>query len=476
MTEKVQRLVMHAFRGVPGEMTVDFGRGDSIAVYGDNGTGKSTIADALEWFFTGEIEFLSHEGRQHAVRHVAGATSGATSVEVLTRYARRHSVPTSARLTRSSPFGGTFLLRGRTLADFINKTKTEKWKALVQILGLDAIESLREDVQKARNELRKESKSAGEQVQVYRRALASEGEEATHESVLTSLQQICRMLGVDAPGCTGSSGGSCLAHSSGRRQRSRFRAIRPREPCVRPPDADGARSRPERPRRLEYSRLVEAGAASTARLAGPGSETARRRSLDQRTLPSLWPTGGRKGARAEYRERARRRDGGVPDSSASAIRSPSGRPSSAPATTDDWLSAIARARRRLSYRRFRRFRSGAFRSARLARSRRRHADHGYLSELRKWDQAAGRVGQKASSSGAGPRFPAHHAGRALPAGQDVAAGGEESGAGAPRVHSRGPRLRCVSGEAEGRPGGALETNQPPRRPRVRRAPPRRGSR
>ena len=37
----------------------------------------------------------------------------------------------------------TFLLRGRTLADFINKTKTEKWKALVEILGLDAIESLR---------------------------------------------------------------------------------------------------------------------------------------------------------------------------------------------------------------------------------------------------------------------------------------------------------------------------------------------
>jgi len=27
-------------------------------------------------------------------------------------------------------------LRGRTLADFINKTKTEKWKALVEILGV----------------------------------------------------------------------------------------------------------------------------------------------------------------------------------------------------------------------------------------------------------------------------------------------------------------------------------------------------
>ena len=84
MSEKVERLVMRAFRGVPGEMTVDFGQGESIAVYGDNGTGKSTIADALEWYFTGEIELLNHEGRQHAVRYVGGDDGEVTSVEVFT--------------------------------------------------------------------------------------------------------------------------------------------------------------------------------------------------------------------------------------------------------------------------------------------------------------------------------------------------------------------------------------------------------
>ena len=65
-------------------MVVDFGRGESIAVYGDNGTGKSTIADALEWYFTGEIELLCHEGRQHAVRHVGGERNDPTTVEVVT--------------------------------------------------------------------------------------------------------------------------------------------------------------------------------------------------------------------------------------------------------------------------------------------------------------------------------------------------------------------------------------------------------
>ncbi len=202
MTEKVQRLVMHAFRGVPDELTVDFGKGESIAVYGDNGTGKSTIADALEWYFTGGIELLSHEGRQHAVRYVGGDTDGVTSVEVLTNgtlggkvvFPDERSAETFHAIRRE-----TFLLRGRTLADFINKTKTEKWKALVEILGLDAIESLREDFQRARNELRKLSKAGEEEVRTYRRALASGSEEVSHDTVLANLQQICRMLGVDPP-------------------------------------------------------------------------------------------------------------------------------------------------------------------------------------------------------------------------------------------------------------------------------------
>src|SRR5262245_30723090 len=84
VSEKLQRLVMHAFRGIPSDLTVDFGKGESTVVYGDNGTGKSTIADALEWYFTGEIELLSHEGRQHAVRYVGGDDDGVTSIEIVT--------------------------------------------------------------------------------------------------------------------------------------------------------------------------------------------------------------------------------------------------------------------------------------------------------------------------------------------------------------------------------------------------------
>jgi energy-coupling factor transporter ATP-binding protein EcfA2 len=202
VNEKVQRLVMHAFRGIPDEMTVDFGKGESIVVYGDNGTGKSTIADALEWFFTGQIELLSHEGRHHAVRYVGGEADGVTSVEVLTSGTLGGKVVFPDERTAEAFHAirrETFLLRGRSLADFINKTKTEKWKALVDILGLDAIESLREDLQRARNDLRKKSKAAEEEARTYLRTLSSGSKDGSEDLVLANFQEICGMLGIDPP-------------------------------------------------------------------------------------------------------------------------------------------------------------------------------------------------------------------------------------------------------------------------------------
>jgi hypothetical protein len=243
VTERLQRLVMHAFRGVPTAMTVDFGNGESTVIYGENGTGKSTIADALEWYFKGEIELLSHEGRQHAVRYVGGDDDGATSVEVFTSgmlggkvvFPDERMPETFEALRRE-----TFLLRGRTLADFINKTKTEKWKALVEILGLDAIESLREDLQRVRNDLRKASKAAEEEVRVYRRALSSgadtgERGNGSHQSLSNLRAAWCRSTAIIGSGCR------AVVDLGGRRcQCQRFRFVRPRESRRRHRSAQGS--------------------------------------------------------------------------------------------------------------------------------------------------------------------------------------------------------------------------------------------
>lgn len=176
MAERITRVSATAFRGVPETFTVELPDARSLIVFGDNGTGKSTIADALEWYFTGHVEFLRHEGRQQALRHLAAAADTTTSVEIATTgdLGGQISYPdgTAPLSVLEVASQETFLLRGRTLVQFVEKPKAEKWKALAQILGLDAVDQLRLNLQRVKNELQRDHESAAEALRVQSTSLA----------------------------------------------------------------------------------------------------------------------------------------------------------------------------------------------------------------------------------------------------------------------------------------------------------------
>jgi len=52
---KMERIRLTAFRGVPGELQLDFTSPLTI-IYAPNGTGKSSVIDAAEWLLTGEVK------------------------------------------------------------------------------------------------------------------------------------------------------------------------------------------------------------------------------------------------------------------------------------------------------------------------------------------------------------------------------------------------------------------------------------
>lgn len=56
---KIKSVYIHSFRGIPKELTVDFtdkkGKPISTVIYGDNGSGKSSIVDAIEYNLQGRI-------------------------------------------------------------------------------------------------------------------------------------------------------------------------------------------------------------------------------------------------------------------------------------------------------------------------------------------------------------------------------------------------------------------------------------
>jgi energy-coupling factor transporter ATP-binding protein EcfA2 len=206
MAERLTKIVMSAFRATPARMTVELARGQSFIVLGENGTGKSSIADALEWYFTGRISYLTHEGRGEAVRNLAAKDGLDTSVEITTdgslggRAALPNGPPVHPRRIGERE---TFLLRGRTLAEFIDRTKGEKWKALTEILGLDSVDRLRLDLQRARNDLRRAARDARDAVKQRAEPLAARlkvgMQSLSSDKVLDGLSGRCKDAGLEPP-------------------------------------------------------------------------------------------------------------------------------------------------------------------------------------------------------------------------------------------------------------------------------------
>ena len=58
---KLKSLEISGFRGIRKDISIDLDSSKSILIYGDNGSGKSSIADAFEWFYYDKIEHLSSE-------------------------------------------------------------------------------------------------------------------------------------------------------------------------------------------------------------------------------------------------------------------------------------------------------------------------------------------------------------------------------------------------------------------------------
>ena len=202
MTEYISSLTLQAFRGIPGAFTLDLERGRSCILLGDNGTGKSTIADAVEWYFQGRIEFLTKEGRSDAIRHSGAPEELETQVAISTDGSLggkiTPSVP-SPQTVRDIGRSELFLLRGRTLADFVDKTKGEKWKALSELLGLDAIDQMRLDLQHAKNDLETQARRAEDELSQRRSALTKMVPDVSEQGMLGAIKAKCEVADVQAP-------------------------------------------------------------------------------------------------------------------------------------------------------------------------------------------------------------------------------------------------------------------------------------
>lgn len=173
---KINSLNIRGLRGIKEDLPLELD-GKSVLIYGDNGSGKSSISDALEWFYYDRIKHLVSEeiGRDgiEAMRSILldDEETGSISVKYTTKELNsdkniylKKGILTSG-YSNSSPEFEAFLnasasenliLRYRDLVRFIIATKNQRLKELSSIIGFAQVTDTRATLRTAVNDLNRE--------------------------------------------------------------------------------------------------------------------------------------------------------------------------------------------------------------------------------------------------------------------------------------------------------------------------------
>lgn len=174
METKINEISLKGIRGAKDTLKLPL-NGKSALLYGDNGTGKSSISDSLEWFFTDKVEHLNslEIDLKEALRNAkfdASETSEVTLSFTNNKVDATKSIyykktklvsefnNTSEDFTKfyTDTKNENLILRFKNLTNFVDNTKTEKLKYLSEIIGFSEVSKKKEVLQKCYNAIKSE--------------------------------------------------------------------------------------------------------------------------------------------------------------------------------------------------------------------------------------------------------------------------------------------------------------------------------
>ena len=202
---KIKTLAARCFRGIR-DATLPF-EGRSVVLLGENGAGKSSFVDALEFFFTGRVSHIEGAQTVSTLRHAPHIhfSRDDTAVEVefdqpsgavFRPFDGFPSLPTELQQHVELGACSTFILRRKNLLDFIMAQPAPRYQQLAAIIGVDDLDKAERTLMRARDDLRDEKQSLDWQVQEVEESLNELlGEEvSTDEQTLAALNKKLAIL------------------------------------------------------------------------------------------------------------------------------------------------------------------------------------------------------------------------------------------------------------------------------------------
>ena len=173
MSVKIKTINIRAFRGIP-DFELQLG-GKNLLLRGENGTGKSSLVEAIEFFFTGKISHLEGTKGLSLQRHGTHVkfkpddvnvelTFDPGNVSLNRTFAATPSPPEQLKDYFQITQSGTFIMRRSQILTFIMSTPAERFRAIGSIIGVEPLDEIELEMMRVRDDLKGEVKSKEEKI------------------------------------------------------------------------------------------------------------------------------------------------------------------------------------------------------------------------------------------------------------------------------------------------------------------------
>ncbi|MBQ9025632.1 MAG: DUF2813 domain-containing protein [Methanobrevibacter sp.] len=161
---KVHTLNVKSFRGVNHEISLQLG--DITIIKGENGTGKSSFVNAIEYLFSKDLSFLKNKtiNRKKAAFNWASGQSNA-KIELKFKKKKYIKFENNSR-DNSSVFNdilkntyiknASFILNRKKLLNFIDGTQGDRYGAVMELCGIDKIDKVQSAISSSKSTIKKE--------------------------------------------------------------------------------------------------------------------------------------------------------------------------------------------------------------------------------------------------------------------------------------------------------------------------------
>ena len=169
---KIRKIDLKNFRGARNLVSLETKNRESVLIYGNNGTGKSSFLDAIEWFVSGAISHLSTEEikKNEGLRFNLSQRSEESFVRLEfsngTKGKKKLSQLKSGFQEKSSNLNTVLdnlknenlWISNRDLISFILKTKTDKLVEISNLIGYGIVAKTNKVLKKAVGDIKRKIK------------------------------------------------------------------------------------------------------------------------------------------------------------------------------------------------------------------------------------------------------------------------------------------------------------------------------